>query len=196
MKTGKILLATLLAGGISILIALFGQNWLGDTQTAANHPLPGLPKNALDPLKHLPAFSLLALDGQEVASSAWAGKVVILYFWATWCQPCLTELAILQDAQSESEQVRVIGIAIDTQEEVARYLAKNPVNFSILMGGTEAVEMSRRLGNRLQGLPFTVIFDRQGRRVHAQLGGVTQDFLSEKLAPLIAETARAQPTAN
>lgn len=195
MKTGKILLAILLAGGISILIALFGQNWLGDTQTASR-PLPGLPKNTQDPLKHLPVFSLPALDGQEIASSAWAGKVVILNFWATWCLPCLSELTVLLDAQSESEQVRVIGIAIDTQEEVARYLARNPVNFPILMGGTEAVEMSRRLGNRLQGLPFTVIFDSQGRRVYAQLGEVTQEFLREKLAPLIAEATRAQPTAN
>lgn len=195
MKTGKILLAILLAGGISILIALFGQNWLGDTQTASR-PLPGLPKNTQDPLKHLPGFSLPALDGQEIASSAWAGKVVILNFWATWCLPCLGGIPLLQAAQAASDAVRVVGIAIDTQEEVARYLAKNPVNYQIVLGGTEAVAMSRRLGNRLEGLPFTVIFDSQGRWVHAHPGEVTQAILGEKLAPLIAEPPRTPSLAN
>lgn len=195
MKTGKVLLAISLAGGISILVAFFGQKWLGDPK-ATNRPLPGLPTNTHDPLRHLPAFSLPTLDGQVITSSDWTGEVVILNFWATWCLPCLSELAILQEVQAENEQVRVIGIAIDTQEEVARYLSKNPVNFQILMGDTEAVEMSRRLGNRLQGLPFTIIFDSKGRRIHAQLGEITQTFLKEKLEPLTAEATRSQPTAN
>ena len=195
MKAGKVILATVLAGAISILIAVLGKTWLGDDKTAGR-PLPGLPKNTQDPLRHLPAFSLRDLDGQEIVSSAWAGKVVILNFWATWCLPCLGGIPILQAAQAESEQVRVVGIAIDTQEEVARYLAKNPINYPVLMGGTEAVEMSRRLGNRLEGLPFTVIFDSQGRWVHAHPGEVTQAILGEKLAPLIAETPRTPSLAN
>ena len=195
MKAGKVILATVLAGAISILIAVLGKTWLGDDKTA-DRPLPGLPKNIQDPLRHLPAFSLRDLDGQEIASSAWAGKVVILNFWATWCLPCLGGIPILQAAQAESEQVRVVGIAIDTQEEVARYLAKNPINYPVLMGGTEAVEMSRRLGNRLEDLPFTVIFDSQGRWVHAHPGEVTQAILGEKLAPLIAETPRTPSLAN
>ena len=88
MKAGKVILATVLAGAISILIAVLGQTWWGDDK-ASSLSMPGLPKSAQDPLRHLPAFSLRDLDGQEIASSAWAGKVVILNFWATWCLPCL-----------------------------------------------------------------------------------------------------------
>lgn len=195
MKAGKVILATVLAGAISILIAVLGQTWWGDDK-ASSLSTPGLPKNAQDPLRHLPAFSLRDLDGQEIASSAWAGKVVILNFWATWCLPCLGGIPLLQAAQAASDAVRVVGIAIDTQEEVARYLEKNPVNYPILLGGTEAVAMSRRLGNRLEGLPFTVIFDSQGRWVHAHQGEVTQAILGEKLAPLIAKALRTPSLAN
>ncbi len=195
MKAGKFVLATVLAGAISILIAVLGQTWWSD-EKASSISLPGLPKNAQDPLRHLPAFSLRDLDGQEIASSAWAGKVVILSFWATWCLPCLSGIPLLQEAHAASDQVRVIGVTIDTQEEVARYLAKNPVKYPILLGGTEAVELSRRLGNRLEGLPFTVIFDRQGRRVQAYNGEVTQAFLAENLAPLLAEAPRTPSLAN
>jgi hypothetical protein len=45
-------------------------------------------------------------------------------------------------------------------------------------------------------LPFTVIFDSQGRRVHTQLGEITPANLKEKLEPLIAEATRAQPPAH
>jgi thiol-disulfide isomerase/thioredoxin len=181
----KVILATLLAGAISLLIAILGQTWLGNRQ-AASIPLPGRHNSAQDALQHLPTFSLPDLSGQMIASSAWAGQVVILNFWATWCLPCLRALPILDVSQAVSERVRVVGIAIDTQDEVTRYLSKNPVTYPILMGGTDAVEMSRRLGNRLQGLPFTVIFDSQGRRTHGFNGEFTQGALGEKLAPLLA----------
>ena len=184
MKAGKVILATVLAGASSILIAVLGQTWWGDDK-AFNLSLPGLPKSPQDPLRHLPAFSLSDLDGQEIASSAWAGKVVVLNFWATWCPTCLAGIPFLQAAQAQGAAVQVVGIAIDTQEEVARYLANNPVNYLMLLGGVEAVAMSHRLGNRLEGLPFTVIFDSQGRWVHAHQGEVTQASLGEKLAPLI-----------
>lgn len=195
MKAGKVILATVLAGAISILIAVLGRTWWGDDK-AASLARPGLPKTAQDPLRHLPTFSLRDLDGQEIASSAWAGKIVILNFWATWCQTCLAGIPSLQAAQAESDAVRVVGIAIDTQEEVARYLAKNPINYPIMLGGTEAMAMSHRLGNRLEGLPFTVIFDSQGRWVHAHQGEVTQAILGEKLAPLVTKALQTPSLAN
>ena len=191
MKAGKALLATLLAGAISILIAIFGQPWLGETKPPSVQ-LPDFRQATRERLTELPGFSLRTLAGEDVNSANWAGKVLVLHFWASWCQPCQRDLRLLQATQGVSDQLQVIGIAIDTANEVTAYLAQNPVTYPILLGGAEAVEVSRRLGNRLQALPFTVIFDHRGRRIHDHCGELTQGILSDWLPPLITQAAQAR----
>lgn len=190
MTAGKVILATLLAGTLSILIALLGRNWLGDPK-APSLSLPGLQDNPSDQLQQLPDFTLTDLQGQTVASAQWQGQVVVLHFWASWCLPCLEALPLLDNAQRATDKLRVVGFAIDTPTDVGRYLAKHPLSYPVVLGGTEAVELSRRLGNRLQGLPFIVIFDAQGQRVHAQTGGISQAELGAQLTPLIAKATEA-----
>jgi len=195
MTAGKVILATLLAGAISILIALLGRNWLGDPK-APSLSLPGLQDSSSDQLQHLPDFSLPDLQGQPFASAQLQGQVVVLHFWASWCLPCLKEMPLLDKAQRASDKLRVVGIAIDTPAEAGRYLAKHPVSYPIVLGGTEAVELSRRLGNRLQGLPFIVIFDALGQRVHAQTGGIRPADLEGYLTPLIVKATEAAASHN
>ena len=186
MKAGKAILATLLAGAISILIAIFGQPWLGVTKPPSVQ-LPDSRKTTTERLTELPGLSLRTLAGEEINSATWAGKVLVLHFWASWCEPCQRDLRLLDATQRISDQLQVIGIAIDTAAEVKAYLAQNPVGYPILLGGGEAVDLSRRLGNRLQGLPFTVVFDHQGRRVHDHLGELTEGALGNWLQPLISK---------
>ena len=191
MRAGKAVLAPLLAGAISILIAIFGQPWLGDSKPLSLQ-FPDLRQATTNRLAELPDFSLPTLAGEEINSTTWAGKVLVLHFWASWCQSCQRDLRLLQATQGVSDQLRVVGIAIDTAAEVRAYLAQNPVSYPILLGGGEAVELSRRLGNRLQGLPFTVIFDHRGRRVHDHFGELTQQALGDWLPPLITQAAQDQ----
>lgn len=139
------------------------------------------------PLHHLPDFQLPDLDGRQRSSRAWAGKVVVLNFWATWCPPCLRELPILDAAQQQYPDLQVVGIAIDDPEEVRRFLAEHPVRYPVLLGDVAAIDLSRRLGNRLQGLPFTAVFDRDGHRVQARIGEVTARFLEEFLPPRLPD---------
>jgi hypothetical protein len=106
--------------------------------------------------------------------------------------PLLTEV---QQAHRDGS-LQVVGIAIDDAGAVRSFLADNPVGYPVLLGGTDAIEMSRRLGNRLQGLPFTAIFDSAGRRVHAQVGEITRTSLAGHLAPLLPQSAGAQTTGN
>src|SRR5216110_3791564 len=59
-----------------------------------------------------PSFSLTSLDGTTVKSSALKGSVVVLNFWATWCQPCMSEIPELKQVAT-SAKAKVIGIALD-----------------------------------------------------------------------------------
>lgn len=196
MTTGRIVLVSVLAGTISIGFAIFGQHWLGDGK-GLNLPL-NLTTSGDDRLDRLPDFQLSDLTGREIHSSSWAGKVLVLNYWATWCPPCLREMPLFAEAQERYADagLQVVGIAIDKREDVASFMAANPVAYPILLGDTDAIELSRRLGNRMQGLPFTVIFDRSGKRVHAQVGEVTESSLGKQLAALIPQAAKSQTAGN
>ena len=183
MRPVKVVLVTLLAGGISIGMAIFGQQWIGEGPAD-----DGPPDQGASLLETLPDFQLNDLDGREVRSSAWAGKTLILSFWATWCPPCLAELPMLVRYQEmlRGTGVQVVGVAVDKPEDVRRFLTEHPLNFPLLIATPEAIALSKRLGNRLEGLPYTVIFDQQGRRIFGKLGSVSEDELRTRLATLVA----------
>lgn len=184
MTAARVVLVTILAGTLSIGFAVFGQRWLGEGQGL--DLASALKRPGADRLDTLPELRLPDLQGREVASTAWAGKVVVLNFWASWCPPCIREMPIFDEFQrTHKDDLQVVGIAIDDPGEVARFIAGNPVAYPILLGDLDEVEISRRLGNRLQGLPFTVVFDRFGKRTHAQVGEVTRTSLAREIEPLL-----------
>jgi thiol-disulfide isomerase/thioredoxin len=193
VTAGKVILVTLLAGALSIGAAIFGQHWL-DMERAR-----GLPDSrGPGAVQSLPDFQLPDLTGRQIASNTWAGKVLVLNFWATWCPPCRREMPLFVEAQKRygTNDLQVVGIAIDTKDEVASYLAQHPVNYPILLGETQAIELAHQLGDRLEGLPFTVIFDRFGNRIHSQLGEVTHSLLREQLVPLLTDHGRVRTSTN
>jgi thiol-disulfide isomerase/thioredoxin len=193
MSTGKVILVTVLAGTISIGFAIFGQRLLEQ----GHLPILSMGRGP-ERLETLPDFQLPDLTGRKIASNTWAGKVLVLNFWATWCPPCLREMPLFMEAQRTYGEgdLQVVGVAIDSKDEVSSFLAKHQVNYPILLGDTAAIEMSRELGNRLEGLPFTVIFDRFGKRTYAQVGEFTRSLLAEQLAPLLPKSPKAQTTSN
>ncbi|WP_295399751.1 TlpA disulfide reductase family protein [uncultured Thiocystis sp.] len=182
MKPVKVIMVTFLAGGISIGAAIFGQRWVLESPL-----IEGLGKRPETGLQTLPDFRLPDLDGHLVSSNAWAGKVLVLNYWASWCPPCVRELPRLiraQEVWSESG-VQFVGIAVDHVEDVKHFVADAPVNYPLLIADAEVVALSKRLGNRVEGLPFTVIFDQRGRRVFSRIGEMTADELEAQLAGLV-----------
>jgi thiol-disulfide isomerase/thioredoxin len=192
MSTVKVVLVTALAGGISIGAAIFGQHWLVGTKLDPLTPAHG------GRADNLPDFRLPDLAGREIASSSWAGKVLVINYWASWCPPCVREMPTLIRAQQAYDpgQFQVVGIAIDTQDAVEQFLIDHPVNYPILIGNVDSMDISRRLGNRMYGIPFTVIFDRSGRRTFSQVGEVTATTLQAELATLLAPSAPGNTAAN
>jgi thiol-disulfide isomerase/thioredoxin len=191
MSTAKVVLVTVLAGIIGVGFAIFGKQWLGDDKPLHLPIRLGTPDD--DRLDSLPELRLPDLTGRELSSQTWAGKTLVLNFWATWCPPCLREMPLLSEAQEQyaDSSLQVVGIAIDKPEDVAAFVAANPVSYPVLIGDAETIELSRRLGNRLQGLPFTVIFDHDGKRVHHQIGELTRASLGKHLAALMGDAQTA-----
>jgi thiol-disulfide isomerase/thioredoxin len=123
------------------------------------------------------ASQLLALSfpdthGTAQSLSQWRGKVMVVNFWATWCGPCREEMPEFVRAQRElgGKGLQVIGIAIDQPDKVAAFAKELNLNYPALIATYETLDVAKPLGNRLLGLPFTVVLDRAGRIAHTQLG--------------------------
>ena len=100
------------------------------------------------------------------------GRPLVLNFWATWCQPCIAEMPLL-DAyfkQNTSKGVQVLGLAIDQPSSVRKFLARHPVDYPIFQAGLLGTELTKTLGDDQEGLPFTIVLNAQGQLKQRKLG--------------------------
>ncbi len=133
------------------------------------------------------ASSFPDFNGKMQSLRQWQGKVVVLNFWASWCPPCRQEIPgfiTLQDKYRERGLV-FIGLAIDQKQNAQAFADEIGINYPVLLGDAGGVDLSSVLGNRLGGLPFTVVFDRQGRIAATELGGVSSAALEKIVKPLL-----------
>ncbi|WPL16663.1 Cytochrome c biogenesis protein TlpA [Thiorhodovibrio winogradskyi] len=182
MSVIKVLFVTLLAGTLSISVALFGQRWMDD------HPNFALMSGTeRQRAMVLPDLRLTDIHGNEIGSHNWAGKVLIMHFWASWCAPCLSQIGSLERLQvaHDTSVLQVASIAIDTPKDISTFLASRPLNYQILFGGLPEIELAARFGNRTRSLPFTLMFDRTGRAVFSQAGLIDEDRLKLEVEALL-----------
>lgn len=137
------------------------------------------------------------LQGNEVRVAAAQGKVRIVDFWATWCDPCLEQLPFLDRLAKAygPDGLLVYAVAFDEDRAaVERFLAERPVSFPVLWekGGGELPE---RL--EVTRLPTTLLVDRAGviREVHLGFAPEEGPKLEELVRRLLAEPEPAQDPA-
>ncbi len=128
-----------------------------------------------------PDFSLADLAGTIRHVREWDGQLVFINFWATWCPPCLREIPTFIELQDRyaAQGLRFIGIAIQDPEPVAEFVAAAGINYPVLVGQAEAIEIAREYGNRVGALPFTVAVDRGGKIVFARGGELDREQAEE-----------------
>ncbi|GLQ46178.1 hypothetical protein GCM10007862_12290 [Dyella lipolytica] len=139
--------------------------------------------------KTAPPITLNTLDGKRIDLRDLRGKVVILTFWATWCDPCREELPLLSRyAQEHAKQgLVVLGFSLDTPDELdqVRTIASN-LSFPVGLLGDPHVPGYGRIWH----LPVSFTIDRNGRLVdngwQDKQPAWTADRLEQVVTPLLA----------
>jgi thiol-disulfide isomerase/thioredoxin len=150
---------------------------VGDTAAAAASAV-GV---ALPPLTPFPA-PIRTTDGRTLTDADIGGRFVVLNFWAPWCPPCVREMPELDRfaRSAAGKDVLVIGLAIDEQAAVDRFVAAHPVSFPIAVLGYAGLAWARRLSNDPNvALPFTAVFDRSRRLAQHKFGATNAIELGE-----------------
>lgn len=143
-------------------------------------------------------FSLPDLDGKKHSLSEWRGKVIVLNFWATWCPPCREEIPLFIALQKRygSGGIQLVGVATaDNKESVVAYRKSAGMNYPILIGDDDAMDVMAHYGNRQGSIPYTVIIDRQGSIVARKLGAFDYAELMRVLGPLLPASGTPFPSA-
>lgn len=116
-----------------------------------------------------PEFVLPMLGGSNVRLADFKGSVVFLNFWATYCEPCRSEMASIEALQKQFHQDDLVVLAIsigESAKSVESYLASNPVTFPVLLDRRKLVARMYAI----TAVPSTFLIDREGRLLAKALG--------------------------
>ena len=171
LHSGRVVLATA-GGGLVLWLLVSGSvQWI---KPAPRQHLQELTV-ALEPVaptSPLPGASPTTL--QAIAQAA-GGKPVVLNLWATWCGPCRAEMPLLARAQRDHPEVLfILANQGENEASIQAYLQRERLQFDQLWRDT-ASALGPAVGS--SGLPTTVYFDAQGRRVGAHVGVLTEAAL-------------------
>src|SRR5216684_2117400 len=137
-----------------------------------------------------PDFTLKDLDGKDVSLSQYKGKVVLVNFWATWCEPCYIEIPWLIEMQQkyEAKGFTVLGISMDEdgKSAVVPFLGKErfnvngqklPMNYPIVIGNDEVAD---KFGGLL-GYPTSFLISKDGKIVKKVQGLISYEELTKAI---------------
>ena len=135
----------------------------------------------------LMAMKLPDLQNKVQGLEQWRGKVLVVNFWATWCEPCREEIPIFVHMQEKyrDKGLQFVGISIDQVDKTREFSENFKMNYPSLIGTFDTIEVSTKVGNTRRALPFTVVLNRKGQVVGTELGGVTQEKLEALINPLL-----------
>lgn len=140
---------------------------------------------AAEPAKTAPAWELKDVSGKTIKSSDFAGKVVVLDFWATWCPPCREEIPGFVELQKQyaDKGLAIIGVSLDQggPSVVKDFIKENHINYPIVMGDDAIVSAY----GGIEGIPTTFIIDRDGNIAGQHVGFTPKEAFEAAIKPLL-----------
>jgi len=135
-----------------------------------------------------PAFTLRRLGGPgKISLASFRGRPVVLNFWASWCEPCKSEAAVLERDWKSDRSRGVVFLGVDFHDldsDARRFVSAHGLTFPMLEDGS---------GNVTQGsygvsqVPETYVLDRQGRVVAHLRGPITDPAFAGQFRSAIAK---------
>ena len=170
-----------------LLLTLAAVGLVGCNQHTAS---PTQPKeNVIAPGEigsRLPDFSAKDLQGREISSADLRGKVLLVDFWATWCQPCEKEMPGYQKLVDRygSRGFAVVGLKFDTMKDL-----EDPILFAKKIGvryplAVATDDLKQKFGG-IEGLPTTMLYDRRGILRQKVIGFEYTNIIESELQPLL-----------
>ncbi len=135
-----------------------------------------------------PDFALPDAAGKVVSLQDYAGQVLLINFWASWCGPCREEMPLLDQLSQRYGPLGFTMLGINVEEDSAladRFLQGTPVDFPILYDRENAVS---KLYDVI-AMPTTVLVDRQGniRFVHHGYEAGNENEYQDQIRTLVRE---------
>jgi len=126
------------------------------------------------------------LSGQQLHLSDYRGSVVLLDFWATWCDPCREEIPHFVELQKKyrDQGLQIVGVSMDDSPEPVRdFYRQFNMNYPVVMGNAKTGE----LYGRVLGLPIAFLISRDGR-IYSKHIGATDIAVFEREITILLRT--------
>ena len=136
--------------------------------------------------KKVPNFDLTTFDGETIRLENLLGKVVVINFWASWCDPCAQEAEIIEQVWREYEpggEVVFLGIGYtDIEPKALAYLEQYDITYP--NGPDLGTKISQMF--RIRGVPETYFIDREGKLAYFHYGQfVSPSQIQDVIDPLL-----------
>jgi len=186
MTTTKAQIGLFLAGTVGVIIFLANFSDDGNKIEIGSKRASACAKGEDD---CLPDVKYVDTTGKAYTVGDLAGKVVVVNFWATWCHPCQEEIPSLSRvyAKYKDRVVVFLGIMADqnppSDDQLKQFESEYSLTYPVVRVNSDILTSF----NYPDALPTTFVFNKSGKQVYKQLGGIDEDQLSELLDQYVAE---------
>lgn len=175
---------------IGTVLVLMAGTYFADKATRVKAKMPNavMKDDSSKGYEPEPDLTLKDLNGTDVSLAAYKGKVVLVNFWATWCEPCRVEIPWLIEMQQKyaDKGFVILGIALDEEgkSKVVPFVAKErfdvngtkeAMSYKILIGNDEAAD---KFGG-LFGYPTSILISKDGKQIKRITGIISPDEMTK-----------------